>query len=225
MSSIIACSSPGTSGASGTRCGVLPRSLMPSAWASRLAGSMVSTTTVRPYSAARNAIAAAVVVLPTPPAPQHTTTRLEVSARIAPMSRAGGVVLIEPPAGQALRRARRGCRGRRRRGSCGSSSRDTFELVELLGALGARGDPRRVLDGLGEQAGEVAVGQLDPGARPARRAPRRRRCRPRRLWPDRRAEVGRDVAVDDDAADRQPQLLQFVDRLERSPGSAAPPAA
>src|SRR4029077_3385746 len=94
MSSIIACSSPGTSGASGTRCGELPRSLMPSAWASRLAGSIVSTTTVRPYSAARNAIAAAVVVLPTPPAPQHTTTRLEVSVRIEPMSRAGGVVLI-----------------------------------------------------------------------------------------------------------------------------------
>jgi len=28
-------------------------------------------------------VAAAVVVLPTPPAPQHTTTRLDVSARIA----------------------------------------------------------------------------------------------------------------------------------------------
>ena len=70
---------------------------MPSAWASRLAGSMVSTTTVRPYSAARSAIAAAVVVLPTPPAPQHTTTRLEVSVRIEAMSRAGGVVLIWTP--------------------------------------------------------------------------------------------------------------------------------
>ena len=86
-----------TSGASGTRCGVLPRSLMPSAWASRLAGSMVSTTTVRPYSAARSAIAAAVVVLPTPPAPQHTTTRLEVSVRIERHVEGGGVVLIGPP--------------------------------------------------------------------------------------------------------------------------------
>src|ERR1700692_25385 len=95
MSSIIACSSPGTSGASGTRCGELRRSLIPSAWARRLAGSMVRTTTVRPYSAARNAIAAAVVVLPTPPAPQHTTTRLEVSDRISCMSSAGGVVLID----------------------------------------------------------------------------------------------------------------------------------
>src|SRR6478735_2576725 len=102
---------------------------MPSAWASRLAGSMVSTTTVRPYSAARKAIAAAVVVLPTPPAPQHTTTRLEVSVRIEPMSRAGGVVLIYlsltgpirmligRPGGQALRPVHRGCRGRLRRES------------------------------------------------------------------------------------------------------------
>ena len=67
---------------------------MPSACASRLAGSIVSTTTVRPYSAARSAIAAAVVVLPTPPAPQHTTTRLVVSSRIPAMSRVGGAVLI-----------------------------------------------------------------------------------------------------------------------------------
>ncbi len=114
MSSIIACSSPGTSGANGTRCGVLPRSLIPSACANRLAGSIVKTTTVRPYSAARNASAAAVVVLPTPPAPQHTTTRLDVSARIAPISRVFGVTLIEPPAGQVIPRARRGCQGRRR---------------------------------------------------------------------------------------------------------------
>ena len=55
---------------------------------------MVSTTTVRPYSAARNAIAAAVVVLPTPPAPQHTTTRVEVSRRMAFMSSVGGAPLI-----------------------------------------------------------------------------------------------------------------------------------
>src|ERR1700752_5106124 len=77
---------------------------------------MVSTTTVRPYSAARHAIAA-VVVLPPPPAPQHTTTRLEVSVRIEPMSRAGGVVLIGRPGGLALRRVRKGCRGRLRRES------------------------------------------------------------------------------------------------------------
>src|SRR6202022_1598035 len=103
--------------ASGTRCGELPRSLIPNAWARRLAGSMVRTTTVRPYSAARNAIAAAVVVLPTPPAPQHTMTRFDVSCRTAPMSRACGAVLIERPGAQVLRPARRGCRGRLRRES------------------------------------------------------------------------------------------------------------
>src|SRR6185437_6389994 len=95
MSSIIACSSPGTSAASGTRCGVLTRPLTPSACASRLAGSIVKTQTLRPYSAARSAIAAAVVVLPTPPAPQHTTTRLDVSRRIDARSSTGGVVLID----------------------------------------------------------------------------------------------------------------------------------
>ena len=101
----------------GTRCGVLPRSLTPSACASRLAGSIVKTHTLRPYSAARNAIAAAVVVLPTPPAPQHTTTRFAVSARMAAISRVVGVVLIELPAVQAIPKARRGCRGRCRRRS------------------------------------------------------------------------------------------------------------
>ena len=45
---------------------------MPIDWASRRAGSMVSTTTLRPRSAARSASAAEVVVLPTPPEPQHT---------------------------------------------------------------------------------------------------------------------------------------------------------
>ncbi len=45
---------------------------MPIDWASRRAGSMVSTTTLRPRSAARRASAADVVVLPTPPEPQHT---------------------------------------------------------------------------------------------------------------------------------------------------------
>src|SRR5712672_1792987 len=35
--------------------------------------------------------------------------------------------------------------------------------VELFGAFGACGDPRCVLDGFGEQAGEIGVGQLDSG--------------------------------------------------------------
>ena len=45
---------------------------MPIDCASRRAGSMVSTTTLRPRSAARSARAADVVVLPTPPEPQQT---------------------------------------------------------------------------------------------------------------------------------------------------------
>ena len=52
----------------------LSSSPSPSDWASRRAGSMVSTATLRPASAAYSAIAAAVVVLPTPPEPQVTTT-------------------------------------------------------------------------------------------------------------------------------------------------------
>src|SRR5262245_42883423 len=161
MSSIIACSSPLTSGASGTRCGVLPRSLIPSAWASRLAGSMVSTTTVRPYSAARNAIAAAVVVLPTPPAPQHTTTRLEVSVRIEPMSRAGGVVLIDFSSIGRFACSSDALMGERLGEFVQAAEVDSVgylwqlqprdvERVELLGAFGSRRDTRRVLDRLGQ---------------------------------------------------------------------------
>ena len=55
---------------------------MPIDCASRRAGSMVSTTTLRPRSAARRASAAEVVVLPTPPEPQHTMIpRLRSSSR------------------------------------------------------------------------------------------------------------------------------------------------
>jgi hypothetical protein len=42
---------------------------------------MVSTQTERPCSAARTARAAAVVVLPTPPAPQQTRIRASLSNR------------------------------------------------------------------------------------------------------------------------------------------------
>ena len=76
MSSIIACSEPPSAPMPGTARGVLSSSLSPIACASRRAGSMVSTQTVRPRSAARSASAAAVVVLPTPPEPQHTRIRV-----------------------------------------------------------------------------------------------------------------------------------------------------
>ena len=71
-----------------------------------------------------------------------------------------------------------------------------------------------MLDRLGEQTGEVVVGQRDSDACQAR---------PHRVGVDVAlgglgevvgGQVGRDVAVDDDAADRQAQLLEFVDRLE-----------
>ena len=115
---------------------------MPSACASRLAGSMVSTTTVRPYSAARSAIAAAVVVLPTPPAPQHTTTRLDrVVQDRAPGRGRCGVVLISSDSllgecfGEFVQAAEVDAVGDR-----GQFEPRHVELVELLGALGAGGD-------------------------------------------------------------------------------------
>src|SRR4051812_15293933 len=172
MSSIIACSSPVTSGASGTRWGVLPRLSMPSACASRFAGSIVSTTTVRPYSAARSAMAAAVVVLPTPPAPQHTTTRLEVSDRIVCKSSARGAVLIGALCSSRKRSSPNPLGGKRFGEFVQTSEIDTVadrrqleprnvEIVELLGTFGAGSDASRVLDALGEQAREVGVGQVD----------------------------------------------------------------
>ena len=86
VSSIAAHSSPrgvtpaALNAASGTRCSVLPIPSRPSAFASRLAGSTVSTSTFEPWvTAAINAEAAAVVVLPTPPGPQATTISLVAS--------------------------------------------------------------------------------------------------------------------------------------------------
>ena len=58
------------------RCGSLPSSASPSELASRRAGSIVTTATFAPSAAAPMPSAAAVVVLPTPPEPAHTTTRL-----------------------------------------------------------------------------------------------------------------------------------------------------
>src|SRR3954471_18411198 len=94
MSSIIASSDPPPASLSavetpGTGRGVLSSFSMPIDWASRRAGSMVSTTTLRPRSAARSASAAEVVVLPTPPDPQHTITWTARSSSSASTSSAG----------------------------------------------------------------------------------------------------------------------------------------
>jgi hypothetical protein len=59
-----------------TRAGARLVSGIPIASASRRAGSIVRTSTRRPASAPASPSAADVVVLPTPPAPQQTTTRL-----------------------------------------------------------------------------------------------------------------------------------------------------
>src|SRR6478735_727901 len=71
----------------GTGRGVLSSASIPMDWASRRAGSMVSTTTLRPRSAARRASAADVVVLPTPPEPQHTMMLRSGSSSRASTSR------------------------------------------------------------------------------------------------------------------------------------------
>jgi hypothetical protein len=71
----------------GTAAGCCPVRSAPCDWASRRAGSMVRTHTVRPRWAARRARAAAVVVLPTPPEPQHTITPTARSSIRASTSR------------------------------------------------------------------------------------------------------------------------------------------
>ena len=89
-SSMRAHSSPGQSP---SICrGVLARVSTPSASASRLAGSMVTTQARRPRRAASRAKAADTVVLPTPPDPQHTTMARSVDElrRARPWRRAPG---------------------------------------------------------------------------------------------------------------------------------------
>src|SRR6476646_4707405 len=88
MSSIIASSEPPDAGSTpGTGRGMLSSFSMPIDCARRRAGSMVSTTTLRPRSAARRASAADVVVLPTPPEPQHTMMPVPRSSSRASTSR------------------------------------------------------------------------------------------------------------------------------------------
>ena len=88
MSSIIASRLPPAAvSILATGRGVLSSSPRPSDWASRRAGSMVSTTTLRPASAARTASAAEVVVLPTPPAPQQMMILVSRSSRTLSRSR------------------------------------------------------------------------------------------------------------------------------------------
>ncbi len=79
-SSIIAHSSPASPSTS-TRRSSLPSSVRPSELASRRAGSIVSTATFFPRAAMPRAIAAEVVVFPTPPEPAQMQTCLRSSQR------------------------------------------------------------------------------------------------------------------------------------------------
>ena len=197
MSSIIACSSPPLAVSTpDTSRGVLSSSDRPMDWASRRAGSMVSTTTLRPRSAARSASAAAVVVLPTPPLPQHTTIRVAGSQRTAsrssrgrlsgaahgapiPASRSRSGQLVQPAevdaVGQEAAARTSAGRGRRRSARLRSSSAHR----SACSAASA-----------GQRRGQLAV---QAGRRPARRRARRGRSgRPRpRPAPARGSSGGR----------------------------------
>src|SRR5215472_11424863 len=97
MSSIIACMLPAPPARIPfTGRGVLSSEFRPMDCASRLAGSTVRTTTWRPRSAALSPIAAAIVVLPTPPEPQQTM----ILVRRSSMSRSttsGAALTGRPP--------------------------------------------------------------------------------------------------------------------------------
>ena len=79
---------------------VSDRASRPRALASRLAGSIVTTTALRPWRAPARARTAAVVVFPTPPLPQHTMIGCSAASRASGPS-ATPVASITPPTGRA----------------------------------------------------------------------------------------------------------------------------
>ena len=90
---------------------------MPIDWASRRAGSIVSTTTLRPRSAARSASAADAVVLPTPPEPQQTMIPVRGSSSMASTSSVGaGCPAVASGPTRPRERVMRGPRAHRFRG-------------------------------------------------------------------------------------------------------------
>ena len=105
-SSIMAQSSPplvstpaSENSAGSTRRSSLPSSGRPSESASRLAGSIVSTATFFPRAAIPTAIAAELVVFPTPPEPAQMQTRLPWSSSATP-----AIQLISPESSPASSR-------------------------------------------------------------------------------------------------------------------------
>jgi hypothetical protein len=88
---------------------------------------------------------------------------------MACMSSVGGAPVTMTPCCASVS-ASRDCRDPRRRDRGQVQSRHV-QLVELFGALRAGPDPAGMLDGLGEQAGEVGVAQGD--TRPGQPRPHR----------------------------------------------------
>ena len=156
-------SSPGQSPS--MRLGVSVRPCRPRASARRLAGSMVTTTVLRPSRAPSSATTAAVVVLPTPPEPQHTMM-LRSATRSA---RASGPPRTGPPTPRGPSDG--GGHGGRPASVSISAEHRPGQLVELGRA-----------DVGGEQERQAQLGQrqlrLQPG-RPARPAARSRSSRKR----------------------------------------------
>ena len=175
-SSIIAHSSPFIStpcfsnSAGSTRRASLPSSFRPSESASRLAGSIVSTQTFRPCAAIPVAIAAEVVVLPTPPEPAQMQISLPSrtspsvgirrasceSRRAASGPRSGSKRKGRVLTGASTRRRRRASWARWERARpCSESAARAAARDRALLALGQRREPLGL--GFGEALGVEAV--------------------------------------------------------------------
>src|SRR6516162_6771154 len=160
MSSIMACRVPPASipaSGSGTSFGVLSRLDRPMDWASRRAGSTVSTTTCRPRPAARRPSAAAVVVFPTPPEPQHTMIRVRGSSSRRSVS-SRGAAFVSP----LTRPTPRACVPRSRGPLLLQGRREPIQP----GQVHAVGDQRKVVAGLaggGQHAPVLALVQYLSG--------------------------------------------------------------
>ena len=162
---------------------------------------MVSTTTLRPRSAARSASAAEVVVLPTPPEPQHTMIPVSGSSSSAstssagrcrwrPAGRRGACWSCHPLLAQQLRPARRAAEvdaagepgqlvGRHVRAPATSVA---LRVLELRAARRGRG-PRRAAPstsvGVDVDLARLEVGGDRVAVERRRRAPRASSSAPR----------------------------------------------
>ena len=212
--------------------GVLSSSVRPIDWASRRAGSMVSTHTVRPRSAARSASAAAVVVLPTPPEPQQTMMLVPRSSSSASTSS------CRAPRALAPARLLRGRRDHQTAPCTSSSSASSCRPAEVHAVVQQRQLVRSAAAGRRARrrsrfSSATRAALLGGLARAARRRRWSSTACPRlraRRTPARAVDVplpgarsdrtcrisGGADHVDDDRADRQPggaQLRDAVDRL------------